>query len=145
MTTCIVTLDGGGARLITRHGDAFALLTTMEHPEGRTKPRDIESDKPGRAFDSHGFARHSMERSESVHEHQMKSFVRAVAERLRRVRLEHEATQLVLIAAPHLLGLLRNELDTDTARLVYTSIPKDLQTVPLHDLWSHLRGKLPVQ
>lgn len=128
---------------MARHGTSLSLMEALHHPEGRVKEHDIKSDKPGRSFDSHGHGRHALESHDGPHSHEMGNFVRSIAHRLDQGRQRNEFTELVLIAEPHLMGLLRDALDKNTARLVIRSLSKDLQNVAIHDLWPHLRDHLP--
>jgi protein required for attachment to host cells len=143
MTLWIVTLDGAGARLIARRGNDFVLVEALAHPEGRIHEHDMKSDRPGKTHDRHGHSQHSMGGHEGPHAHELGIFIKRVAARLDHGRQHKEFERLLLAAEPHLLGLLRDALDKNTARMVYGSLSKDLQPFPLHDMWSHLKGHLP--
>ena len=55
-TTWILVAHRGGGRLFENSGPGtgLRLIQTIDHPQGRLKSGEINSDKPGRAFDSFG-------------------------------------------------------------------------------------------
>jgi protein required for attachment to host cells len=67
-----------------------------------------------------------MGREESAHERTVSVFARDIAGKLEHARTTHEFDQLVLVAPPRFLGLLRGSLDDGTAKLVIGSLDKDL-------------------
>lgn len=111
--------------MIARNGHALALLETLEHAGAGAKEHEGRNDR------------------HAHHAHEMAPFVKAVAARLDQGRQKHEFEQLFLAAEPHLLGMLRDALDKNTAKLIYGSVSKDLQPFRLDDLKTHLRDHLP--
>lgn len=134
----IVIASRAGARIVEKQGDQFSLVEDIPHDAGRLRDGDIESDRQGRSFSRTTAARHALETSESAHEHITKSFVRMLGERLKQGRIAAQFERLILVAEPHLLGLLRDALDHETSRRVVASVTKNLHDVALCDLPSHL-------
>jgi protein required for attachment to host cells len=128
--TWIVVAHDAGARVFGNQGPGTGLdlLEEIEHPLGRARDREINTDRPGRSFrkDSGDPRRAAMSRSESPHEHAVAGFARDLAGRLQQGRVQNEFARLVLVAPPRFLGLLRQSLDAPTADLVVGSINKDL-------------------
>jgi len=56
----------------------------------------------------------------------VRTFAREVGRYLDRARLDHRFDQLVLVAPPKFLGVLRKELDKEVEKLVADELPKDL-------------------
>jgi protein required for attachment to host cells len=50
------------------------------------------------------------------------------------------ADRIVLAAGPKMLGALRDAMPKDLARTITAEISKDLSSVPVHDLSSHLQS-----
>jgi protein required for attachment to host cells len=90
----------------------------LVHGAARTRARDLSADRPGRSFDSHGQGRHAMEPETDAKRHEAEVFAKQVADRIERARIEDEFDELVLIAAPEFLGLLRKSLSTTTDGLL---------------------------
>lgn len=140
--TWILVAHEAGARIFDSRGSGkgLALVEAIEHPEGRARDRDIASDRPGRSFrkDSGDPRRASMSRSEGPHDRAVSDFARALADKLRRARVQNEFERLVLVAPPRFLGLLRSSLDGPTSQLVVGSVHKDLASSNEAELIRHL-------
>jgi protein required for attachment to host cells len=140
--TWILVGHEAGARVFENRGPGkgLDLVETIEHPEGRLRDRDIDSDRPGRSFrkDSGDPRRSAMSPGEGPHDRVIADFARALADKLQHGRVENQYERLVLVAPPGFLGLLRASLDGPTAQLVVGSIDKDLATRKESELIKHL-------
>ena len=104
----------------------LSLIGVLANEEATAHPRDLVSDAPGRAFDSQGQGRHAMEPNTGVKEEQRRRFVKEMVERLQAARVKGDLDQLVLLAAPAVLGVIRKTLNPDLQKAVVKEIPKDL-------------------
>ena len=102
------------------------LVATMVNEMGAAHSRDLVSDAPGRAFDRVGSARHSMEPNVGVKQEQRRRFVKEMVERLEKAHSKGDFDQLVLLAAPAVLGIIRKTLPADLVNSVVKEIPKDV-------------------
>ena len=140
--TWILVAHDAGARVFESRGPGkgIDLVETIEHPEGRMRDRDIDSDRPGRSFrkDSGDPRRAAMSRREGPHDRAVSNFARALTDKLQQARMENQYERLVLVAPPRLLGLLRSSLDGPTAQLVVGSLDKDLASSKEAELIEHL-------
>jgi protein required for attachment to host cells len=127
-TTWILVAHRAGAVLYASHGAGLPLksVAEIENPDGRLKAGDVESDRPGRAFDRVGGGRHSMSLEDSVPDQLTRAFAQQLVERLERGRLEHAFDGFALVAPPKLLGHLRAELPDALSALLVAALPKDL-------------------
>ena len=105
---------------------SLQLVQTLNHKVGAAHARDLTSDAPGRVHDRLGSARHSMEPDTGVKEEQRRRFVKVVVDRLQAARLKGQFNQLVLLAAPAILGVIRKTVSADLERTVIKEIPKDV-------------------
>lgn len=110
----------------------------IAEPNARLHDRDLASDRPGRSYESVGGARHSIEREDGPHERAAAQFARRVARRLDEARRKDEFDDLVIVAGPPFLALLRKELPRLTRARVVHEIPKDLVHGPADVLRTHL-------
>jgi len=108
---------------IPRH---LMLVDTLVNETGTAHSRDLVSDAPGRAFDHFGSARHAMEPNVGVKQEQRRRFVKEMVTKLEKAHLEGDFDQLVLLAAPAVLGVIRKTLPTDLLKSVVKEIPKDV-------------------
>lgn len=139
--TWIVVADSAHARVFTRTGPRGPLQESqdMVSPDSQLHDRDIVSDRQGRSLDrSRGGARHAMEPATDPKEQSGHVFARKVADLLEAGRNSHGIDALVLIAAPHFLGLLRQGLSDATRRLVVKEIPKDLVRHSVKEIAEHV-------
>jgi protein required for attachment to host cells len=126
--TWVVTAESSRARIFAVENRISPLreLEDIVHTEGRSPEQEMISDRPGRAFDSVGEGRHAMEKQIEPKRHEAGMFAKRIAERLDLARVKGECEQLVLIAAPEFLGVLRQNLTANTAKLVGKTIDKNL-------------------
>lgn len=139
-TTWILVAHRSGARLFENFGPGkgLKLLEDLPHPEGRLKNSEIDSDRPGRAFDNFGGARHSMSTERAPIERVAQRFAKELSEKLVKGRVQNRYKKLVLVAEPRFLGELRNSLDSPTTALVSATLAKDLGGIMTQDLPQHL-------
>lgn len=124
----VVAADNRRAKILETD-TLMGSLTEIEdlvHPVARAHGRDLTSDRPGRSFDSRGQGRHAMEPETDVKRHEAEVFAKQVAERIELARSQGKFDQLVLIAAPQFLGLLRKSLSATTDGLVAKVVDKSV-------------------
>lgn len=143
--TWILVAHRGGARLFEHEGreSGVTLHQALDHPAGRMKNREIDSDRHGRSFDRRGAGRHAYSTETAPTEHVAAQSAKYVASILEEGREQSRYQRLILVAEPHFLGLLRAELSAPTAALVAAELDKDLGDIEARDLPKHLEGILP--
>lgn len=127
--TCIVACSAAEARLwrsASRFGD-WEFIGAMSDPAATRREAEFASDRPGRAFDSHGAGRHSMSSTESGQAHEALLFARQVAEFLNQSIANGDFAHIVLIAAPKFLGRLRSQLSDAAKRALVLEESKNLR------------------
>jgi len=125
--TWIVVANSSAARIFSAD-DPNGPLTELEsivHPEGRLPARELTSDLPGRAFDSAGHGRHTMESEVGPRQQAAVDFAILLARRLERARVEGDTVRLVLVSPSGFLGLMRKSLTVETRRLVVLELNKN--------------------
>ena len=110
----------------------------ISDPTAHLHDRDLMSDRPGRSYESVGGARHAIERENDPRHREAVRFARRIARRLDDARRKDEFEELVVIAGPQFLGLLRPEFSRLTRARVAHEIPKDLVHGPVQVLRDHL-------
>ena len=140
-TTWILSANRSSASLFESDwpGNSMRRIQDIPHPQGRMQNKDIDTDKPGRVFDSFGEGRHSTSPKQEPTEHIAQQFAFDLAELLNKGRLTNAYDKLVLIAEPKFLGILRAALDKNTASLVVQSVNKELLDVKEEDLAEYLQ------
>ncbi|MDW3223852.1 MAG: host attachment protein [Paracoccaceae bacterium] len=71
-------------------------------------------------------------------------FAKTAMEQIRKARIQKRFDRLILIAGPHMLGLLRAELDACLQAVLLGEIPKDLSNQPIEAVEFHLGDLVPI-
>lgn len=135
----VVVADGGAARILhePESGDPRRKLeevARLERASAHQPARELTTDRTGRVFDSGGRtgagpqtrARHGAQSDYDPHAVEVERFARRVARQLDAERSRRRIDELVVIAEPRFLGVLRPRISAPTRRLVTREIPRDL-------------------
>jgi protein required for attachment to host cells len=110
----------------------------LADPAARLHDRDFGSDRPGRTYESVGGARHAIERENDPRQREAIRFAREIARALEEARRNGEYDQLIVVAGPSFLGLMRAELSPATKACVIHEVHKDLVHSPPEVLLQHM-------
>lgn len=133
--TLIVVADRTRARLFSyRRGSQLELAGELSSPDGRKRDQEIDTDRPGQVVSATGSAPHALVRHEPSHEHAASDFARKIARRIESARNQNQFEDLVLVAEPRFLGMLRSALDSVTAKHVRRAAGHDLAHISVRDL-----------
>lgn len=113
-------------------------LKILEHPESRLHNLDLVSDKPGRDFESTGIRRHALEPKVLPKRQEFAVFAKSIANYLEHAHKQGEFESLYVAASPSLLGLLRQALHPNTAKLIKGEVDKDMTQMKPQEISSHL-------
>jgi protein required for attachment to host cells len=145
MTTWIVVSNASRARVFSVNGatPAWTLVRELEHPASRAKGSELTPTEPGRMKQSAGQGRPAMEAGTPPKEVEAEHFAQELAHLLDK-EYDHQAySQLLLVAPPHFLGLLRKRLNAKLTKHLLASVDKDLTAIEARDLPERLNGALP--
>jgi len=113
-------------------------VARISDPQAHLHARDFSSERPGRSYESVGEARHSIMREDDPRRREAVKFARRIARRLDEARRKDEFEQLIVVAGPAFLGLMREEMSRPTRARVVHEVHKDLVHGPVEALRSHL-------
>lgn len=135
MPTYIVVADAGRARMFTYAANTLTEKESLVHAEGQMHEGDLVTDSPGADVPtgSNGSARSSAEGGEAL-EHENEMFAKQVVKYLFDARTSNKMDELILIAAPKFLGLLRDKLDKPTQKMVTHTLSKDYSKASVEDI-----------
>jgi protein required for attachment to host cells len=123
-TTWIVAADSSRARFLQVAGrQRLDEIETLVNPEGRLNDRELTTDANPRL---HGPGGMSAREEPSAVDHAVEMFSKRISDYLEKARTDHRYDQLVLVAPPKFLGLMRRELGKEVEKLVLDEVPKDL-------------------
>ena len=143
--TWILIADGARARVLLNRGTQASLsqVDGMNMEAGDMRETSVESDRPGRVYESHGSARHAIEPATPTARKQKLAFARDVAARLSEKFDEYD--RLIIIAPARTLGDLRELLKEEVCAKISATLAKDLTHVSNDDIPGHLGDLLHAQ
>jgi len=126
--TWVLVADASRANIYSRHKRYSQLEAVQSLTEGqaRAKEQDLVADEPGRTFDRAGQGRHAMEPTHTEKEHLRTRFVHRITDLLESARQSGQYKQLIIVAAPAMLGELRGQLDAATLACVVAEFNKEM-------------------
>jgi protein required for attachment to host cells len=139
-TTRVLVAHDAGARTFENRGPGKGLikLGEVEFEDGRRHSGELDSDRPGRAFDRAGQGRHAYESHDDARHHAVGHFARELAHELAHDFHRGAFHQLVLVAPPRFLGVLRDALDHKLVRVLVGTVCKDLPRASAAELCDHV-------
>jgi protein required for attachment to host cells len=134
----IIVADSVNARIFARANKNSSLqeVENLTHPSGRMKAGELESDKPGRSFDSRGQGRHSMETEHSRKDKESIVFVEQISDYLSTHQNDYD--ELIIISPPRFLGMLRKHIEKILSRKIIQEIDKDMVKLSPNEIQSHI-------
>jgi protein required for attachment to host cells len=142
--TWILVADNTHARFFTTSTPSSGLveIEDIAHTEGRLHDREITSDLPGKIKSSDGGG-HAFEQPTDPKKHEADNFARLVTQHLETAHNANKFEQLLIIAEPSFLGLLRNHLPEQIKKLVCFELDKNITTLTAAEIRKHLPDYLP--
>ena len=123
-TTWIVAADASRARILqVADRERLVEVEDLLNPEGRLQDRELTTDANPRL---HGPGGLSAREEPSAVEHTVEMFSKRIGDYLEKARTDHRYDQLVLVAPPKFLGLMRKEFGAEVGKLVVDELDKDL-------------------
>ena len=141
----ILVCDAARGRLFETRGDdpAWNLLEIFGHADSRRKASDLVSDHSGQRSSLGASAHHNaLAPSSDPKEVQKGHFGHALAAMLDRGMRSNRFEQLVLVAPPHFLGMLKNELTPEVTKHLLVAVDKDLTHIDASDVADRLRDRI---
>ncbi|MBS7537691.1 baeRF12 domain-containing protein [Ancylobacter lacus] len=135
----VVVCDGRKALILVNGGDArFPNLRTREVREQRNPPAHEQGGgRPGRVHESAGPARAAVEETD-LHEQAEHDFLTRLAETLDRAVTGGETRDVILVAPPRALGILRPHYSRALAGAISAEVDRDLVKLPVYEIERHL-------
>ncbi len=121
--------DGRKALFLRNRGNPHKVELVTEHVLEQNNPatREQGSDRPGRAHGSDGNARSAMEETD-WHQLAEDRFADDIADALYRMAHAQQFDELVVVAPPKVLGILRGAWHKEVSSRIVAEVPKDLTT-----------------
>jgi protein required for attachment to host cells len=131
--TWIVAADASRARVLQVAGPKRLVeVDNLLNPDGRLENREINTDARGRFAGGH-----TGEDDVGAVDHRTELFAKRLGDYLDKARTDHRYDELVLVAPPKFLGMMRKSLGKEVEKLVADQVPKDLSWFNHRDVESY--------
>ena len=110
----------------------------LVHPENRLSEKDQISDRKGSTFSSHGTSRSTYSKHTDTKDQGTKEFINEINDYLLRLEANNEFKQLIIIAAPKLLGKLKKQLSSGLQKRITYELNKNITKLNADEIRSHL-------
>lgn len=137
----VIVCDGRKALILENIGDhVFPNLHTKEVREhADLSTHEQGSDRPGKVHPSVGTSRSAVEQAD-WHDAAERTFLEALARRLDAAATAGETKDLIIVAPPRALGMLRPAYSPAIRHMLRAEIDKDYVKIPVHEIEKHLVG-----
>ena len=142
--TWVVIADGAHAKVLqfTPEKPRLEIVKDIAFTIDLPATHDLVSDRPGRVFESHGYASHAKAPRSDPHRELKRSLAHKIANALQASLAEQRYDKLVLVAPPTTLGDLREALAKGVRACVTAEVAQDLVKIPASELQDHLADVL---
>jgi protein required for attachment to host cells len=142
----ILVANNANARIFTAETPSSPLteLEGFSHSESRFHDRELTTDLPGKIKNAGGIGGHAFEQPTDPKKHEAQVFAHELADTLEAAHNDDKFRQLLLIAEPSFLGLLRDELPDVVKKVVSFELDKNLVKADATEIREHLPEYLPL-
>ncbi|HHF7368096.1 TPA: host attachment protein [Legionella bozemanae] len=143
--TWILTADTSTCRIYksTTKPYQFSLVKELSHPEAKLRDIEMTSSKPGR-FNTGTTTQGTYTQQSDPKEIENDNFAREIAEELDNGRNNHDYDRLIIVAPPHMNGLLLQHTNKHINNLITYNIKNDVIHLTEQKLSDFLREHLPM-
>jgi protein required for attachment to host cells len=141
----IVVASHDAARIFETEAGACATLVEREdllNPSARSHRGDLESDRQGSFSGVAGGAGHGLGDEQGRKEEALARYVRSLAVVVNAAHQTGHCERIYLVADPHVLGALREDLDATTRAAVAGEVVKSLVKHTVAEIRQHLPQRL---
>jgi protein required for attachment to host cells len=144
-STWILVANNTEARIFTAKTPSSPLeeIGDFAHTENRSHDREMTTDLPGKIRGEGGIGGHAFEQPTDPKKHEAENFAHYIADHLDDAHNQNQFEQLLIIAEPSFLGLLRDHLPEQVKKLVCFELDKNITTHSAEDIRNHLPKYLP--
>lgn len=137
---CIVVAESSRVRIFEQEKLRAPLIeiSDFSNSAARLHERELGADIPGRGFSCKGGNKHCYEPPTTLKEQEAINFSKQICGHIERVCATHQFLELILIAPPDFLGLIRKNLAESTKKLVTHEINKNLVREDLKTILQHI-------
>ena len=139
----VLVADGKKMLFLRNHGDHNQIDLRTEAHDAREdrKDSDIKTDAPGAIGQSAGYSGRVAYEETDFHQQEEDLWVKDAAEQLKKRALSNDFADLVIVAPPKALGVLRKQLHKEVERRILFTCNKEMTDRPIPDIEELLVGE----
>ena len=139
----VLVADGKKMLFLRNEGDQNQIdLRTEAHDQREDrKNSEIKTDAPGAIGQSAGYSGRVVYEETDFHQQEEDLWVKDAAEELKKRALRNDFDDLVIVAPPKALGVLRKELHKEVERRILFTCNKEMTDRPIPDIEELLVGE----
>lgn len=141
--TWLVVADSSKARIFLTDSRTGPIkeIESIVHTEARLHEQDMTSDLSGRSKGS-GDGGNVYQHKIGPKDQENINFAKSIANALDDARKKEKFKQIILVSPPDFLGNLRNNLNSQTRKLVFFELAKNLSQLKAEEINEHLSESL---
>jgi len=116
-----------------KNAKKLTLIKEFNDPDAKLKNLDLSSDKEGH-YQTSNARRGAYSPAESPKDVEVEHFAREIAKELDAQRRLNSYDNLIIVAAPHMNGLISQHLNEQVKKMIIENILKDYNSLPDHEL-----------
>ena len=142
--TWILVADSSRARIFkAEKGSSLHEIESLLHPEARMHEQELTSDLPGKDTDKVGAGKHSFQDQIEPKQQEVIDFAKRIARYLDDSYSANKFEQLMVIAAPSFLGILRQQFSDEINQRICFELDKNITMHSTDDIRKHLPKFFP--
>ncbi len=137
--TWVLVADKSRARFFkAKTASQIEEIMDFTHIEGRLHERDLTTDLPGKDANKGAPGKHSFQDKIEPKQQEAIDFSKHVARYIEDAVKENKFEQLMIIAEPSFLGMLRKQFSDEVKQLISFELDKNITTHDITDIREHL-------
>lgn len=142
--TWILVADSSRARFFKAEKDSsIHQIEDLSHPEGRLHEQELTSDLPGKDMDKVGAGKHSFQGQVEPKQQEAIDFAKSISKHLDESFSAKKFEQLMVVAAPSFLGILRHQFSDEISQQICFELDKNITMHSTDDIHKHLPKHFP--
>jgi len=140
----VLVANGSQARLFNMDGPkkSITLVKEFAHPESRMKTDKLSSDRSGHYMSGGTQGSGSFQEATDPKTYELERFAMELAKSLDEGRAANKFGDVVLVASPHFLGLLKQNMSDQLGKIVSLTIQKDYTAVNERDMLDQIKSHM---
>ncbi len=137
--TWILVADKSRARILNAEtASRIKEIIDLTHPEGRLHEQELTTDLPGKDANKGVPGKHAFQDKIEPKQQEAIDFAKRIAKYIDEAQNEKKFEQLMIVAEPSFLGILRKQFTDEVKERISFELDKNITTHSIEDIRKHL-------